>query len=140
MVMRLISVFALLAAWFVCSSDGFGSKVAAEQLDISRSGKDFLELCSTVDSEQKGDSVRIHNDALCLGWVEGFRDGLTVHDELLGVPQKERMVCIPSEITNAQIIRVIKKYLAENPDKAHRATRLVASLALAGTFRCKGRK
>ena len=80
--MRLISVFALLAACFVCSSDGFGSKVAAEQLDISRSGKDFLELCSSADSDQNGDTIRIHNDALCLGWVEGFRDGFTVHDEL----------------------------------------------------------
>ena len=138
--MRLISVFALLAACFVCSSDGFVSKVAAEQLYISRSGKDFLELCSSVDSEQKEDPVRTRNDALCIGWVEGFRDGFTVHDELLGVPQKDRMVCIPSEITNVQIIRVIKKYLAENPDKAHRATRLVASLALAGTFHCKARK
>ena len=138
--MRLISVFALLAACFVCSSDGFGSKVAAEHLDISRSGKDFLELCSNVDSEQKEDPIRVRNDALCLGWVEGFRDGFTVHDELLGVPQKDRMVCIPGETTSVQIIRVIKKYVAENPDKAHRATRLVASLALAGTFRCKGQK
>ena len=138
--MRLISVFALLAACFVCSSDGFGSKVAAEQLDISRSGKDFLELCSSVDSGQKEDPIRVRNGARCLGWVEGFRDGFTVHDELLGVPQKDRMVCIPGETTNVQIIRVIKKYVAENPDKAHRATRLVASLALAGTFRCKGQK
>jgi len=138
--MRLISVFALIAACFVCSSDGFGSKVAAEQPDISRSGRDFLEICSTVDSDQKGEPVRIQNDATCLGWVEGFRDGFTVHDELLGIPQKDRMVCIPGEITNVQIIRVIKKYLAENPDKAHRATRLVASLALAGTFHCKARK
>ena len=138
--MRLISVFALLTACFVCSSDGFGSKLAAEQLDIGRSGKDFLELCSSADREQTGDPVRVHNGTLCLGWVEGFRDGFTVHDELLGVPQKDRMVCIPSEITNVQVIRVIKKYVADNPDKAHRATRLVASLALAGTFRCKARK
>ena len=138
--MRSIFVLALLAVGFACSSDGFGSKVAAEQLDISRSGEDFLELCSSVDSEQKGDPVRIRNDAFCLGWVEGFRDGFTVHDELLGVPQKDRMVCIPGEITSVQIIRVINKYLAENPDKAHRGTRLVASLALAGTFRCKAGK
>jgi len=34
---------------------------------------------SPADSEQKGDPVRIHDDAICLGWVEGFRDGFTVH-------------------------------------------------------------
>ena len=138
--MRLMSVLFLLAAWFVCSTGGSGLKVTAERPDISGSGKDFLELCSSVDSEQERDPVRARNDALCLGWVAGFRDGFTVHDELLGVPPRDRMVCIPGEITNVQIIRVIKKYLAENPDKARRATRLVASLALVGTFRCKARK
>jgi len=138
--MRLLSLLALLAVCFVCSPGSADSKNAAEKPDIGRSGRDFLEICSVVDSDQKGDPVRIQNDAACLGWVEGFRDGFTVHDELLGVPQKDRMVCIPGEITPVQIIRVIKKYVADNPDKAHRATRLVATLALAGAFPCKARK
>jgi hypothetical protein len=138
--MRLISVLTLLAVYFVCSSGSADSKSAPAQPNISRSGRDFLEICSTVDSDQKGDPVRIQNDATCLGWVEGFKDGFTVHDELLGVPQRDRIVCFPGGITSVQIIRVIKKYLAENPDKAHRATRLVASVALASAFSCKARK
>jgi hypothetical protein len=105
----LLSVFTLIAVCFVCSSTSVGSRSAAEQPDISRSGSDFLELCSIVESEQKGDSVRIHNDAICLGWVEGFRDGFTVHDELLGVPERDRMVCMPRGVTTVQIIRVIKE-------------------------------
>jgi hypothetical protein len=90
--MRLLSVLVLIAACFVSSSGSVGSKSAAERPDISRSGSDFLEICSTIDSERKEDPVRIHNDATCLGWVEGFREGFTVHDELLGVPEKDRMV------------------------------------------------
>ena len=99
--MRLISVLALLAACFVCSTGSVGSKSAAEQPEISRSGTDFLEVCSSLDSEQKGDLVRqrIHNDATCLGWVEGFGAGFTVHDELLSVPEKDRMVCISRGVT-----------------------------------------
>ena len=138
--MRLVSVFTLLAASFVCSTGSVGSKSAAEQPDISRSGSDFLDVCSSVDSEQKRDLVRIHNDATCLGWVEGFGAGFTVHDELLGVPEKDRMVCVPRGVTTVQIIRVIKKYIADNPDKAHRARRYIASLALAGAFPCKASK
>jgi Rap1a immunity proteins len=138
--MRLLSLLALLPICFVCSPGNAGSKSAGVQPDISRSGRDFLEICSAVDSDQKGDPVRIQNDAACLGWVEGFRDGFTVHDELLGVPRRDRIVCIPGEVTSVQIVRVIKKYLADNPDKAHRATRLVASVALASAFSCKARK
>ena len=110
----MLTVFPLLAVCFVCSSGGVGSKSAAEQPDISRSGRDFLEVCSIVDSEQKGDPVRIHNDAICLGWVEGFRDGFTVHDELLGVPERDRMVCMPRGVAAIQIVRAIKKYISVN--------------------------
>ena len=57
--MRLLSVLALLAVCFVCSSGSVGSKSAAGQPDISRSGRDFLDLCSGIDNERKGDPVPI---------------------------------------------------------------------------------
>jgi hypothetical protein len=137
--MRLLSAFTLLAVCFACSPGSVGSK-STEQPDISRSGSDFLEVCSSADGEHKGDPVPIHDGATCLGWVEGFRDGFTVHDELLGVPEKDRMICLPRAVTTVQMVRVIKKYVADNPDKAHRATRYVASLALARAFPCKASK
>ena len=93
-----------------------------------------------IFSRGSGRSLRIHNDANCLGWVEGFGDGFNVHDELLGVPERDRMVCMPRAVTTVQIVRLIKKYLGDNPDKAHRATRYVASLALARAFPCKAGK
>src|SRR6267154_3250973 len=138
--MRFLSVFILIAACFVCSSGSVGSKSAAEQPGIGKSGSNVLAICSDIENQPNGDPIRIHNDATCLGWVEGFRDGFTVHDELLGVPQRDRMVCTPHGVTAVQIIGVIKKYIAENPDKAHRATRFIASVALARAFSCKAGK
>jgi hypothetical protein len=137
--MRLLSVFILIAVCFVCSST-VGPKSAAEQPDIGRSGSNFLGVCSDIGNQPSGDPIRVRNDATCLGWVEGFGDGFTVHDELLGVPERDRMVCLPRGVTTVQIVRVIKKYIADNPGKAHRATRYVASLALAGAFPCKTEK
>jgi Rap1a immunity proteins len=138
--MRLLSVFTLIAASCVCSPSSVGLKSAAEQPDISRSGSDFLQVCTSIDSEWKADPVRIHNDATCLGWVEGFGNGFTVHDELLSIPQRDRMICMPAKVTTIQIVRVMKKYVADNPDKAHRATRFIASVALARAFPCKAGK
>jgi hypothetical protein len=137
--MRLLLV-ALLGTLFVCLPASTSPKSAAEQPDISRSGHDFLEVCSSIDSGGNRDAARIQRDATCLGWVEGFADGLTVHDELLSVPRRDRMACVPHEVTTIQTVRVIKKYLADNPGKARRPTRYIASLALAGAFPCKAGK
>ncbi len=147
--MRLLLVAALLATFFVFSraSTGFvctpastGPKSTPEQPDISRSGRDFLEVCSSINSEGNSDPARIYRDATCLGWVEGFIDGFTVHEELLSVPRRDRMACVPHGVTTIQTVRVIKKYLADNPDKARRPTRYIASIALAGAFPCKAGK
>jgi len=158
---RLVLVSALLALFFICSraSTGFvgspastGPESTPEQPDISRSGRDFLEVCSSVDSKQGIDSegnrdpARIQRgapawrDATCLGWVAGFADGFMVHDELLSVPRKDRMACVPRGVTTLQTVRVIKKYLADNPGKARRPTRYIASIALAGAFPCRAGK
>ena len=139
--MRLLSVLGLLAVVVVCSSGSAGPKSTSEQPDISRSGSNFLEVCSSMGGEPNKNSVRsTYNDATCLGWVEGFGDGFTVHEELLGVPARDRMACIPHQVTTIQTVRVIKKYIADNPEKAHRPTRYIASLALAGAFPCKAGK
>jgi hypothetical protein len=50
------------------------------------------------------------------------------------------MACMPRGLTTIQIVRLIKKYIADNPEKAHRPTRYIASVALARAFPCKAGK
>ena len=135
--MRLLLVPALIGIFFVCSPASTSPKSTPEQPDISRSGRDFLEVCSSIDSEGNKDSARIQRDATCLGWVAGFADGFLVYGELLNVPRRDRIACVPRAVTALQIVHVIKKYLADNPEKAHRPTRYIASIALARAFPCK---
>jgi hypothetical protein len=134
---RLLLISALFGILVVGSPASTGQKSTAEQPDISRSGRDFVEVCSGIDSEENRDAARIQRDATCLGWVQGFTDGFLVYGELLNVPRRDRMACVPRGVTTVQIVRVIKKYLADNPAKAHRPTRYIASIALAGAFPCK---
>ena len=138
--MRLLLVAALLGIFFVCLPASSAPKSTPEQMDISRSGRDFLEVCSGVDREGGRDAAGIQRDATCLGWVAGFADGFLVHEELLSVPRRDRMACVPQGVTTIQTVRVIQKYLADNPGKAHRPPRYIASIALAGAFPCKAGK
>ncbi len=138
--MRLLA-FSGLLVMCVSFSPATASQVAtAQEADIGKSGTEFMRVCSAAGAEASKDPQRMQSDATCQGWVEGFADGFTVHDELLGVPRADRLVCIPRNVTNVQIIRAIGKYVSGNPDKAHRATRLVASLAMAQAFPCKRSK
>ena len=138
--MRHILVAALLGVFFIGSPASTAQKGTTEQPDISRSGRDFLEVCSGIDSKGSGDAAHIQNDATCLGWVQGFTDGFLVHEELLSIPRRDRIACVPSGVTTVQVVHVIRKYLANNPGKAHRPTRYVVSIALAGAFPCKAAK
>lgn len=138
--MRLLSILVFLATYFVFSPGSDGQKPTTGQTDISTSGSNFLKGCSSIDSEGSKSSIQINNDATCLGYVEGFEDGFTVRDELLGVPEKDRIVCMPRGLTTFQIARIIKKYLADYPEKARRPTRYIASIALARAFPCKAGK
>lgn len=136
--------FALSGLLVVClnfpsatSSLGASQGDTSQPSDIGKSGTEFLRVCFHAGGESGNSPQHIKAEAMCQGWVEGFVDGFAVHDELLGVPRADRLVCIPRNVTNVQVIRAIEKYIAANPDKAHRATRLVAAVALAQAFPCK---
>ena len=139
--MRLFALLGFVAVFvsFTATTGGRGAgrSETGQAIDIGKSGTEFMSGCSRVGGDGSSEAQHMRNDATCLGWVEGFADGFTVHDELLGVPRADRLVCISRNVTNAQMIGVIKKYISANPDKAHRSTRLVASLALAQAFPCK---
>jgi len=137
---RLPFSIALLGLFLVCLPASTAQKTATEQPDISRSGRDFLEVCSSVDSGANQNAEIIQRNATCLGWVQGFTDGFLVHEELLSVPRRDRMACVPRGVTTVQVVHVIRKYLAENPAKARRPTRYIASIAMAGAFPCRAGK
>ena len=141
--MRLLLIGTLLVVFFVVFPASISPRSTPEHADISRSGRDFLQVCSSVGSEGGADgegSRDAARDATCLGWVAGFAEGFLVHDELLGTPKRDRLACVPNGESAMQIVRVMKRYLAKNPEKARRATRYIASLALAGAFPCRGGK
>ncbi len=101
---------------------------------ISASGNNFLEICKHVDEES--DARYILNNGLCLGWVQGYIEGLTISDEFHQTAADKKMTCPPTGATVIQFFRIIKKYIDEQPERAHMETRYLASEALIHAFPC----
>jgi len=101
---------------------------------ISASGNNFLEICKHVDEEP--DVRYTLNNGVCLGWLQGYIEGLTVSDEFHQTPADKKMTCPPAEVTAIQFVRIIKKYIDEHPERAHVGTRYLASEALIRAFPC----
>src|SRR2546429_7049128 len=106
--MRLL-VLSGLFVLCVSFSSPTASQVATQEADIGKSGTEFMRVCSAAGGGTGSDSQRLQSDATCQGWVEGFADGFTVHDELLGVPRADRLVCIPGEVRKSPIVSAIVK-------------------------------
>lgn len=102
---------------------------------ISESGNEFLEKCKHVEDEY--DSRYSSDVFICLGFVQGFMQGIFVSDDFRRSPEEQRMTCPSPEVTTIQLIRVIKKHIDEQPKRAHVPTRYLASEALIRAFPCK---
>ena len=103
--------------------------------NISESGNEFLEKCKRVEDEY--DSRYSSDVFICLGFVQGFMQGIFVSDDFRHSPEEQRMTCPSPEVTTIQLIRVIKKHIDEQPKRAHLPTRYLASEALIKAFPCK---
>lgn len=102
---------------------------------ISESGNEFLEKCKHVEDEY--DSRYSSDVFICLGFVQGFMQGIFVSDDFRHSPEEQRMTCPSPEVTTIQLIRVIKKHIDEQPKRAQMPTRYLASEALIRAFPCK---
>jgi hypothetical protein len=101
---------------------------------ISASGNVFADFCKHLDDVE---NLRyVSENGVCIGWVQGFTQGVTVTDEFLQIPKEKRMMCPPDEVTFGQYSRIIYKYISDHPERAHMATRYLASEALMRAFPC----
>jgi hypothetical protein len=103
--------------------------------NIMQSGNEFLEGCKHVEEDPNTESVFMNG--VCLGFIKGFTQGATVVEEFHGTPLDSQMMCPAAEVTTIQYIRIVKRYIENHPERAHMATRYLASEALIHAFPCK---
>ena len=97
-------------------ASGLVFPVHAQSAAYYISGNELIRAC-------EGDST------LCLGYVTGVSDGVTwLHPKAF---------CVPDEVKNTQLVRVVTRYLQENPKTLHRAAQILVSDALRRAWPCR---
>lgn len=106
---------------------------AAESLD--KSGNAFVREWSVVDkpAEQISESD-LYDISHCYGYILGISDGMTIVGVWSNNPE---IFCRPSPgIEVQQQLRILLKYIHDNPAEAHLPTALLYLKAMKGAFPC----
>jgi hypothetical protein len=107
----------------------------------STSGNAFLRLCSAIDKEDQSSHEAIAVTA-CLGYVDGFTEGVALERLYAGSKEKQKPsapFCIPEDVENGQMVRIVLKYVRDNPTDAHMSTSLLMMDALGKAYPCPGK-
>jgi hypothetical protein len=81
------------------------------------------------------------NGTFCTGYLNGIGD----FDFMLSQIERERgggksiiqHICIPEGVSSGQTVRIVVKWLRENPDKLHMPASVLAVAAIRNAFPCK---
>jgi len=102
--------------------------------DLVGSGNNFYDNRASVETftATEGRNVDLQG-MFCLGFAEGLTMGVMATD----IQRASKTFCEPDNVTNLQVVRIIMKYIADHPDKAHEPT--VEARSIRKSFRARSR-
>lgn len=110
--------------------------VVAAQPDSTRA-EVLLNNCLMAERSLASDNRLSASDLAmglsCMSYLRGMRDATTILNSLTGTQQ----MCVPETVTTSQLVRVVVKYLRDNPEKLHEHMGGRAFLAMVVAYPCK---
>jgi hypothetical protein len=83
--------------------------------DITKSGKIFLEACSTV--HKKSNQFEPHTVVQCLSYIDRVFETMSVVDNL---HLKPRRFCAPQQpVQRKKLVQIARKYIADHPEASN---------------------
>ena len=92
-------------------------------------GNELLEHCG-VGGKKEDPIHYFQYRAYCTGYIEGVTDGIYY-------TQTINLFCVPNKVTVGQIMKVVTKYLNENPQRLHENYVPLILSAMREAFPCK---
>lgn len=122
--------------WLVLALILVATPAYAQSTEPPDDGNTWLKDCGGRFDSSTANFLEAFTYGTCLGRVAGFVQ-MNEICEAMGVIEKGRGFCRPEAVTHGQVLRVINKYLENNPAELHRRWDLLAYVALRTTFPCK---
>lgn len=108
--------------------------VVVASAEARADGNELLTQCQqfikVVEKEPDYDSGRA---GMCIGYVEGFISTTTFFSSNL---EDDAKLCIPKTVPNGQVVRVLVKYLKDNPAKLNKNKASLVWLAMRDAYPC----
>jgi hypothetical protein len=131
--MRLLS----LAFFLLASASCFASTAQMDGNDMLRKCKPFFDDIAGTPNTSTTFTEKL-DSTYCAGYIAGVLDVEAVWRKLEGESSKATHYCLPADgIPNDQVLRILKKWLDNNPEKLHWRTDLIIHTALVKAFPCK---
>jgi hypothetical protein len=118
---------------------------AAGQESWEGDGESLLRKCSVqlrVLDGEKVPSAEVVDAATCVGYLWGVHD-MEFTVQMLEAQQKVKVMrhsCVPPNATTSQMVRVVVKYLRDNPDRLNLPSAILATDAIRSAFPCTSPK
>nr|WP_314492379.1 Rap1a/Tai family immunity protein [uncultured Pseudomonas sp.] len=97
-------------------------------------GNELLQWCKNVLSNNEAESTS-YTAGYCTAVVITVGDLVKSINHDLG---PKLQICVPSGVSNGQMVRILVKYLEANPEKHHINATTLTILATQQAFPCKG--
>lgn len=97
--------------------------------------RSLFQACCAAVKQADGEKISAQEESdagFCGGYLIGLNEGLRI-----AVERTKVNYCLPGGLTGEQMVRVIEKYLRENPQELHKPMRTNAIAAFAKAFPCK---
>jgi hypothetical protein len=122
---------ALVGAVALAGMLGSGAAMAERKYD----GNELLGQCQQyiklADSDQSFNHIQA---GICTGLVEGVISTVVFYS---GVLKKDEKFCMPDNVVNAQMVRIVVKYLKDNPKQLNKMNTVLILDAFKDAYPCK---
>lgn len=112
--------------------------LSAQTKETLTTGNAFLRTCSIVEKETLTDLeslTMIH----CLVHVDGFVNGVETEQRFAEAYMHQEVplpFCVPESVELGQMIRIVLKYIRDNPAEANKYTAVLITRALGKAYPC----